>query len=197
MSPGLLDRALPEFEFSEEHEQHIAAEPPVVWRAFGDVKPLEVRLLTPLMTFRSLPSLLTLQSPLPGRLPDTLLEAFLDSGFVQLGERPGREFAAGAVGRFWRPVGNRPLRIASAAEFVDFHEPGYAKGAVSFTFQPEDGGTLVRTETRVAGTDPGAVRAFGRYWRLIQPGSALIRVSWLNAIRRRALRAPARRAVPA
>jgi hypothetical protein len=47
---------------------------------------------------------------------------------------------------------------------------------------------MITTETRVAATDDGARRSFKRYWRLIAPGSALIRVVWLRAIRRRAER---------
>lgn len=34
-----------------------------------------------------------------------------------------------------------------------------------------------------------ACRSFRRYWRLIYPGSAAIRMAWLRAIRRRAERA--------
>jgi hypothetical protein len=71
--------------------------------------------------------------------------------------------------------------------FVAFAEPGYAKAAMAFLVRPERGGTRVVTETRIAGTSPEAVRAFGRYWRVIRPGSGAIRRSWLAAIRRRAL----------
>jgi len=44
----------------------------------------------------------------------------------------------------------------------------------------------VTTETRVYATDPASVRKFARYWRVIYPGSALIRRMWLGAIKRRA-----------
>ncbi len=42
------------------------------------------------------------------------------------------------------------------------------------------------TETRVFATDSRARRRFAVYWRVIYPGSALIRRSWLDAIKRRA-----------
>ena len=29
---------------------------------------------------------------------------------------------------------------------------------------------------------PGAVRAFAAYWRVIDPGSALMRIMWLRAV---------------
>jgi hypothetical protein len=48
--------------------------------------------------------------------------------------------------------------------------------------------TLLTTETRVYATDPAARRRFARYWRVIYPGSSLIRRMWLRAIRKRAER---------
>ncbi|MFI5167541.1 MAG: hypothetical protein ACHQQS_13065 [Thermoanaerobaculales bacterium] len=44
------------------------------------------------------------------------------------------------------------------------------------------------TETRVAATDAGARRALATYWRVIYPGSSLIRTTWLAAIKQRAER---------
>ncbi len=49
-----------------------------------------------------------------------------------------------------------------------------------------NGRTALETETRVFVTDAGTLRAFAAYWRTIYPGSALIRRSWLEAVRRRA-----------
>jgi hypothetical protein len=48
------------------------------------------------------------------------------------------------------------------------------------------GGAELRTETRVLATDAASRQRFGRYWRLIRPGSALIRRTWLGAAKRRA-----------
>jgi hypothetical protein len=42
------------------------------------------------------------------------------------------------------------------------------------------------TETRIYATDTSARKKFAAYWRVIYPGSALIRVMWLRAIRGRA-----------
>jgi hypothetical protein len=58
---------------------------------------------------------------------------------------------------------------------------------MNFAITPQDAGTcLVSTETRVYGTDASAGRRFAPYWRLIYPGSAIIRRMWLRAIRIRA-----------
>ena len=56
-----------------------------------------------------------------------------------------------------------------------------------------DGDCDLTTETRVLATGPAAARRFAAYWRLIYPGSALIRRMWLLAIARR-WKAPGRRA---
>ena len=50
------------------------------------------------------------------------------------------------------------------------------------------------TETRVYTVGPQVVRGFATYWRMIYPGSALIRRMWLRAIK---LRAEAGDAAPA
>jgi hypothetical protein len=54
----------------------------------------------------------------------------------------------------------------------------------------DEGNGVVRvsTETRILGNDADAHRAFTRYWRLIYPGSAIIRQVWLDAIIARAER---------
>jgi hypothetical protein len=69
---------------------------------------------------------------------------------------------------------------------VPFVEPGFAKAAVNFEVLPHGTGSLLLTETRIEGTDAAATRSFRRYWRLVYPGSSLIRVAWLRAIRRKA-----------
>ena len=50
----------------------------------------------------------------------------------------------------------------------------------------ERGGSIVSTETRVYVNDPSALRRFAVYWRVIHPGSDIIRRMWLRAIKRRA-----------
>jgi hypothetical protein len=65
--------------------------------------------------------------------------------------------------------------------------PGFALASMNFLVEPSIGNScLVTTETRVYATDSASVSKFGRYWRLIYPGSTLIRRMWLRAIKRRA-----------
>jgi hypothetical protein len=48
------------------------------------------------------------------------------------------------------------------------------------------GGSNVSTETRVHASTPRGRRYFAVYWRIIHPGSDIIRRMWLRAVRKRA-----------
>jgi hypothetical protein len=185
---SLLSEVLPTWDADEVHDIWIPAPPEVAFAAVREVTVREVRLLGPLLALRGLPRLFTRRRRLRPARSEPVLAEFVKVGFVLLGERPGAEIAAGAVGRFWSPAGNRPVALRSREDFVSFAEPGYAKAALNFVVRPERGGSRVITETRVAGTSPEATRAFRRYWLVIRLGSGAIRRSWLAAIRRRAAR---------
>lgn len=74
------------------------------------------------------------------------------------------------------PVGFRALR-----------GPGFALATMNFRIEDAGpGACTVTTETRVYATDAPTRRRFAGYWRVIYPGSALIRGMWLGAIKRRA-----------
>jgi hypothetical protein len=181
----VLDDFLPSYDVHEVHSIGMSASPAAAMEAIQALTPLEVPLLVGLMAIRSVPAILKGRRPsLRGRL----LDGFRRGGFVGLHEAPD-ELVFGGVGRFWQPTGG--LRRIAPADFRDFAEPGFAKAAFNFAVERIDGRTVVRTETRIATTDEHARRSFGRYWRLIHPGSALIRIAWLRAIRRRAERNPA------
>src|SRR4051812_35572447 len=183
---SLLDQLLPRFTVRQVHEAWVPAPADVVYWAVKQVTGREVRVLMPLEFLRWLPGFLTGRRPFRPDPSAPLLAGFT-SGVVPLGEWPGREVVAGAVGRFWRIVGNEAAAVDTRADFVAFSEPGYAKAAVAFTVSSELAGTRVTTETRVVGTSPEATRLLHRYWLVIRPGSDAIRRSWLAAIRRGAL----------
>jgi hypothetical protein len=87
-------------------------------------------------------------------------------------------------------VGFLPCRAPSATttqEFFALQRPGECRAAMNFLLENRGPArTRLSTETRVFATDALAQRRFRRYWRVIYPGSALIRRSWLAAIKRRA-----------
>jgi hypothetical protein len=185
---SLLDGLLPRFDVRQSHEAWVPAPPAVVYSAVKQVTGREVRVLMPLEFLRWLPGFLIGRRPFwPD--PSAPLLAGFTVGVVALGERPGTEVVAGAVGRFWRTVGNEAAPVRTRSDFLAFSEPGYTKAAIAFTVFPEREGTRVKTETRVVGTSAEATRSFRRYWLVIRPASDAIRRSWLAAICRRALRA--------
>lgn len=192
VSPSLsvLDQVLPVYHFHEVHCVRVHASPARVFAALADVTAAEIRLFRVLMTLRSLPARLTGQRGGPRAWTQPLLPQFLASGFVALGSVPDREVVFGAVSRFWQPRGGDAPRITDAAAFHAFARPDYGKAAINFsvTERPDGRGLGLRTETRIMVPDRGARRKFALYWRVIRPGSALIRRSWLRAIRRRAER---------
>ena len=86
--------------------------------------------------------------------------------------------------------GNVPARRALGAhtlqEFADVRDPGTVKMAFNFFADDAgDGWSNVTTETRVLAIGDVS-RGMARYWRLIVPGSGLLRRQWLEAVRVRA-----------
>lgn len=185
----LLDEILPEHHFHEVHGTLVDAKPREALMGAKEATPGEMPLVRLLFGLRSLPAIFSGRGGLPseGRLP--LWDQMLAFGFVLLGEDPGREFVAGAIGQMWRPGGGHVPTIHGSRGFAAFEEPGYARAVMNFSVEAEGDLTRLRTETRVHCTDADAQRKFGRYWWAIQPGSALIRRSWLRAAKHRAERA--------
>ncbi len=103
------------------------------------------------------------------RTTGTIGSALERLGLVELARADG-EIVFGGAGTPWRP-GTRIRPFASAG-------PGQVRVVTDFR---ADGATLT-TETRIAAVDEDARRAFGRYWRVVGPFSALIRRRWLRAI---------------
>jgi hypothetical protein len=180
---------MPRFDTRSHHAIGVHAPAEAVFTAVETVTVREVRLLRELEFICALPGL-----AVTGRLDVPTLDAPLVLSFtrraVLLGSRPPAEILAGAIGRFWRLVGNEPVVSGSPEEFLTFSKPGFAKAVVGFRLDPRDAGIVLTTETRFVATDAATHRLMSRYWRIIRPGSNLIRAEWLRAIRRRALRSP-------
>ena len=180
-----LDEYFPVYQFGERHTLWMQADCPRAYRELKAVTAEEIsffRLLTWLRRFgrKGPESILNAPDTLP------LLEVATRSGFRWLADEPGQEGVLGTV--VLAPKGAK--FPASVAELKALTAPGYAVAAMNFRFQPEStrtgNGCRVSTETRVRATDSHSRRAFSRYWLVIYPGSALIRVMWLRAIKRRA-----------
>jgi len=188
-----LDDVLPHPEVAERHERLVRAPLDRTEAAVRGLTLRDVPGVAVLVAARAIPALVARRGRGlrdPGR---PLLDQAVASGFSVLADVPGQGVVLGLVGRFWRPDAD-PVRIAGLPEFLDVSVPGAAKGVIGFTLTAQGDGTRVVTETRVQTGDPGARRAFARYWRVIGPFSGLIRVLLLRAVADRAERQPAERA---
>jgi hypothetical protein len=183
-----LDEFLPAWQFGEFHALDVDAPPARVAAAIRSVTADEILLFRTLTTIR--------RGGRPGRAhilnappEEPILDVATRTTFVRLADQPD-EIVAGTLVIAPRAVRRRS--DATPAWFRDLAAPGYAKAAINFVVEPRpEGGSRVTTETRVFATDDWSKRRFAAYWRVIYPGSALLRVTWLRAIRRRAEAPPA------
>lgn len=184
----LLDALMPVYQFSERHATEVRAATARVWRVLWELPPAEIPLLGALFRLRALPARLVGRRTRRFADAEPVLAQVLRGGFVLLDEAPERELVLGTIGQFWRLTGGSSASVAGRQEFLAFDQPGYAKAAMNFHLDAAGGGDLVRvsTQTRVCMRDPVARRKFAAYWRVIYPGSAVIRIMWLRAVKRRA-----------
>jgi hypothetical protein len=183
-----LDEFMPVWQFRERHTIRIDAPPARVFEAIRNVRASEISLFNALTWIRR-----------GGRpLPESILNAgdsapLLDvatrSGFVYLADDAPKEVVIGTA--VIAPSGTRsPL---TQETFKTALPPGFALAAMNFAVAPDGpNGSLVSTETRVFANSPSTRVRFARYWRIIYPGSALIRRMWLRAVERRATKPAAR-----
>jgi len=190
-----LDQFMPAWQFSERHSIRIAGPKEKVYVALKQVTADEIHF------FRTLIWIRRFGRPGPESIlnppPDTpLLQVATKTTFTVLSEEPNREFVFGtliAAPRSWRAGGNKPPEGFKALAASD--APGFVLAAMNFHMEdcaPSGAAslacTVLTTETRVYATDASSRRAFARYWRVIYPGSSLIRSMWLRAVKERAER---------
>lgn len=177
-----LDEFAPAWQFREFHTISVDAPPARVYDAIRRVRADEILLFRTLTWIRrggrSLP---------PGILAagerESLIDVALQGGFVRLADDEPHELVIGTV--VMAPPGARGQLTPQT--FRTDLPPGFALATMNFVVAADGPGrSLVSTETRVFANSPSARRRFAAYWRVIYPGSALIRRMWLRAIDRRA-----------
>ena len=158
-----LDQVMPQWQFREQHTTHVAAPPQRVYDSIAPVTAKEILLFKTLVAIRRLgrPAPPSIMNP-PEEEP--LLHLATRTSFRYVAVEPPKELVLETI--VVRP------RVAIAA--------------MNFLVTPDGrGGSYLSTETRVA-VIPPARRPFAIYWRIIRPGSGIIRIMWLRAIRKRA-----------
>ncbi|MBZ5590201.1 MAG: hypothetical protein LAO05_16735 [Acidobacteriia bacterium] len=182
-----LDRFLPEYQFSETHEARVRAPMKAVVKAIREVSLADMPAAVVLLRIRAAAGGRFHSSPPdPRPLLDTMLQP--GSGFLALDTADPGELVYGMVGFVHKP---KPA-LTTPEQFAAFTEPGGIRVAFNLRAVPEgDGVVRLSTETRCLANGDEARRTFARYWRIIYPGSAIIRRVWLDAIVARAERSAA------
>jgi hypothetical protein len=181
---SLLDEAMPQYEFVEHHQIRVHAALPAAYSAFQAVTPDELAAYPILMKVRSAAMGRSWSKP-AGPSP-AIVAVFSDrrSGYMLI-QRNEREMVFGGIGRVTAKGGKPDL--PSPAAFATFHQAGCVK--VAFNLKADDAGdgwTTLSTETRLHAVDAESRWGMAVYWRLIYPGSGMLRTMWLQAARARA-----------
>ncbi len=187
-----IDEFAPEFHFREHHTIIVAAPPDRVYAAIKSVSADDIALFNLFTSIRRFGR--------PG--PESILNAprqqpILDvatrTGFLLLLDRPAAEVVIGSVVVAPPRYGAQregPRREFTGEDFKGLTQPGFAKATMNFRIEDLGNGTSrIDTETRVFATDGTALRRFAPYWRIIFPGSWILRATWLEAIKTRAEKA--------
>jgi hypothetical protein len=179
-----LDEWMPAWQFNETHIVHVAAPPEKVFAAIRAVRPDEIRF------FRTLIAIRRCGRPVPESIMNApaekpLLDVATETTFIYLADEPPRELVVGTV--IAAPPKVRASGKLTPEMFQKTLPPGVALATMNFLVTPDEhDGSIVSSETRVYANDASAVRRFAVYWRIIYPGSDIIRRSWLRAIKLRA-----------
>jgi len=186
----LIDQWLPEWQFAEYHERRVRASPQQVFAAIRRVRSSDIFLFRTLTFIRNPSRQGQGEHILNPSAEKPILDVALAGGFVLLGEEADRELLLGIVVIAPPDVvraaqrGNTPS--LDPGLFRTLGQPGFARAVMNFRVIAEsDGWTRVTTETRIYAVDHETQRRFARYWRVIYPGSWIIRWSWLRAIEAR------------
>jgi hypothetical protein len=160
----------------------IAAPPSVVWDELHRIRLTGMPVSLVLSAARAIPVLLagkgngsSATKPFVELVPIPMLVS-----------EPPSSVVYGGVLQAWRLTGGKQPPELDAAGVKAWREPGWMRLAMDFRLTPQDGGTTLSSETRVAATDPASRRRFGAYWLVVGPGSTAIRWELLTAVQVRA-----------
>ncbi|NIJ13085.1 hypothetical protein FHU38_003429 [Saccharomonospora amisosensis] len=186
-STMLADRFAPRYDVIQTEHVVVDASPE---RAYEFVRALDftdvhTTLVDAVQWLRALPQRWRERKHGPPRTPTrmTFDDMATGSDWVILGETPGREIAAGAAGRFWKPVVE--WRPVEAERFTEFAEPGYGKIVMSLSTRPYgENSSLVSYDIRVILNDTLSAAKFNVYWKTIAPFVRAIQKAVLNTVKR-------------
>jgi hypothetical protein len=175
--PMLVDEILPEYQLGEKHSVFIEASPERIFeslkRVTSDEQPKSrlMNLLPVVMGKREAPS------------EESLYEMLRDESGLVL-EEPNRELVTANIATADEHTPSTPDTVRGFVAYRLRHNE--MKNAVNIRVDPVGGGSRLTTETRMMFADRRSCHDFGWYYGVIYPGSSLIRVDILEAVKRRA-----------
>ena len=179
-----LDDWMPRWQIRERHIIPVAAPPERVFAAIHTVRADEIFLFRTLTAIRQCGATGP-ESIMNARAQKPILDVATQTTFVLLAEEPPRELVIGTV--IVAPPKTRASGKLTPELFQKKLQPGVALATMNFLVTPDDhGGSTISTETRVYANNQSALRRFAIYWRVIHPGSDVIRRMWLRAIKQHA-----------
>jgi hypothetical protein len=190
----LIDSWMPTYDVAARYAIRINAPPAQVYTTLLATDFGGLWLVRALMGVRLLPSLF--RSPRvvwrrlrrPSQKPHASLTDLSHSDFVLLEQSAPREIVLGITGRFWTLAAE--IAPVPPERFREPLLPGIAQAAWNFEVTASPNGSELATETRIRCADPTTLRHFRWYWRIVAPGSALIRHAILRQVRREATGVP-------
>lgn len=174
----LINKYLPNYDFSERHAIDIRATPEEIMAAIIAFRYQDDPLFHRLLALRELPARLT--SRLSSAPPQPSVS--IPDRFQLLEQRDAFECLYGLIGRFWRPDYGL-ADFADGDAFIAFSTPGVAKLVLSYSVFSLDKGARLITETRAFCPDRASYLKLWPYWWLVRPFSGLIRRRILTRIR--------------
>ena len=174
---------MPAWQFDERHEIHVNAPPEKVFAAIRAVRADEI------LFFQTLTAIRRCGQPGPESIMNApeekpLLDVATQTTFVYLADEAPRELVVGTVVAAPRQPHASQTGTRNISQDIS---PGVALATMNFLVTPDNhGGSTISSVTRVYGNNAPIVRHFAVYWRIIHPGSDIIRRMWLRAIKRRA-----------
>ena len=185
-STARLDDWMPRWQIRERHIIPVAASPEKVFAAIHSVRADDIFLFRTLIAipecFRGQTGPESIMNA-PEQKP--ILDVATQTTFVLLAEDAPRELVIGTV--IAAPPKARASGRLTPELFQKKLQPGVVLATMNFLVTPDDqGGSTISTETRIYANNRSALRRFAIYWRVIHPGSDIIRRMWLRAIRQRA-----------
>jgi hypothetical protein len=178
---SILDDIMPEYQFSEKHSVRIHTQPGQAMQAVRESTWGDLKALVALLKIRGAVLRTPYQETGAFATDKRIFDVPAASGPVLGGSDYEIAMAWGADVQ-----ARRPLQVSTLQEFADSRQQGAIKICMDFYAEDAGGGwSTVTSETRVLALDESP-HGLAIYWRLMVPGSGLLRRQWLMSIKRRA-----------